>query len=83
MCLIHCRANATGSPCLDPCKEQSLLALCKRTMERGAACYDNLGYCDEYTRCRIIDEQGPLTRLHDLLLGTDTILRWLKLGIPE
>ncbi|KAM7315707.1 hypothetical protein ISCGN_005490 [Ixodes scapularis] len=78
MCLIHCRANATGSPCLDPCKEQSLLALCKRTMERGAACYDNLGYCDEYTRCRIIDEQGPLTRLHDLLLGTDTILRWLK-----
>lgn len=63
-------ANCAGTdgPCLDTCKEPALLSLCNMKRQRGAACNQNRGYCDVFHRCRIVDENGPLARLQQLLV---------------
>ncbi|KAL1441235.1 hypothetical protein MTO96_008657 [Rhipicephalus appendiculatus] len=70
MCLVDCKraGEARRAPCLDTCKEPALQSLCGRKRERGAACNQNRGYCDVFHRCRVVDENGPLARLQQLLV---------------
>ncbi|XP_065302816.1 disintegrin and metalloproteinase domain-containing protein 10-like isoform X3 [Dermacentor albipictus] len=68
MCLVSCKRTGTDGPCLDTCKEPALLSLCGKRREAGAACNQNRGYCDVFHRCRIVDENGPLARLQQLLV---------------
>ncbi|XP_075550180.1 disintegrin and metalloproteinase domain-containing protein 10-like [Dermacentor variabilis] len=68
MCLVSCKRIGTDGPCLDTCKEPALLSLCGKRREAGAACNQNRGYCDVFHRCRIVDENGPLARLQQLLV---------------
>ncbi|XP_075749239.1 disintegrin and metalloproteinase domain-containing protein 10-like [Rhipicephalus microplus] len=68
MCLVDCKRAGTDGPCLDTCKEAALQSLCGRKRERGAACNQNRGYCDVFHRCRVVDENGPLARLQQLLV---------------
>ncbi|KAG0430204.1 hypothetical protein HPB47_022908 [Ixodes persulcatus] len=77
MCRIHCRTNDTGSSCLDPCTIAALKPLCKKVMERGAACNHNLGYCDVYHRCRPVEEEGTLSKL-EALLNAGSWLPWVR-----
>ncbi|KAK8756198.1 hypothetical protein V5799_001102 [Amblyomma americanum] len=53
-----------GSECLEACKIDRMRALCHKRLEPGAACADLQGYCDSFRRCRFINAEGSLARLH-------------------
>ncbi|XP_064471459.1 disintegrin and metalloproteinase domain-containing protein 10-like isoform X2 [Ornithodoros turicata] len=79
MCTIRCRVPNSTSTCLDPCEVPVLQPLCGRKSEPGAACNDNMGYCDVFHKCRGIDEEGPLTRIEGLIFRHSGMLhRWVK-----
>ncbi|XP_077485119.1 disintegrin and metalloproteinase domain-containing protein 10-like [Amblyomma americanum] len=64
MCLIACTEGLPGSECLEACKIDRMRALCHKRLEPGAACADLQGYCDSFRRCRFINAEGSLARLH-------------------
>ncbi|KAH7947567.1 hypothetical protein HPB52_013374 [Rhipicephalus sanguineus] len=53
--------------CLIACRENGLLQ--QEKLEPGAPCDDLRGYCDIFQRCRLVDAEGPLARLHWLVFG--------------
>ncbi|KAH6929243.1 hypothetical protein HPB50_025210 [Hyalomma asiaticum] len=69
MCLIACRENVSGSVCMEACRFERMKDFCNKKMEPGAPCDDLRGYCDVFQRCRLVDAEGPLTRLHWLVFG--------------
>ncbi|CAN8002265.1 unnamed protein product [Ixodes hexagonus] len=69
MCLIACREPGPRGECKEACEFELMRDLCGRRMEPGAACNDLHGYCDVFQKCRPIDTQGPLTRLHQIIFG--------------
>lgn len=42
-------------------------------MKPGAPCDNYRGYCDVFSRCRLIDADGPLTRLKNLIFSPRTL----------
>ncbi|XP_049528848.1 disintegrin and metalloproteinase domain-containing protein 10 [Dermacentor silvarum] len=69
MCLIACRENVTGSACMEACHFERMKDFCNKKMEPGAPCDNLRGYCDVFQRCRLVDAEGPLARLHWLVFG--------------
>ncbi|KAH9368429.1 hypothetical protein HPB48_012641 [Haemaphysalis longicornis] len=79
------RVHEPGSECKEACHFERMRDLCHRRMEPGAACDDLRGYCDVFQRCRLIDSDGPLSRLHGLIFGeqglTTPLLRYWYLTL--
>ncbi|XP_049272497.1 disintegrin and metalloproteinase domain-containing protein 10-like [Rhipicephalus sanguineus] len=69
MCLIACRENVSGSVCMEACRFDRMKDFCNKKLEPGAPCDDLRGYCDIFQRCRLVDAEGPLARLHWLVFG--------------
>ncbi|XP_049528870.1 disintegrin and metalloproteinase domain-containing protein 10 homolog [Dermacentor silvarum] len=69
MCLIACRENVSDSVCMEACHFERMKDFCKKKMEPGAPCDDLRGYCDVFQRCRLVDAEGALARLHRLVFG--------------
>ncbi|XP_037520731.2 disintegrin and metalloproteinase domain-containing protein 10-like [Rhipicephalus sanguineus] len=69
MCLIACRENVSGSVCMEACHFERMKDFCNKKLEPGAPCDDLRGYCDVFQRCRLVDAEGPLARLHWLVFG--------------
>ncbi|KAL1443192.1 hypothetical protein MTO96_030409 [Rhipicephalus appendiculatus] len=69
MCLIACRENVSGSECMEACHFERMKDFCNKKLEPGAPCADLRGYCDVFQRCRLVDAEGPLARLHWLVFG--------------
>ncbi|XP_077486152.1 disintegrin and metalloproteinase domain-containing protein 10-like [Amblyomma americanum] len=69
MCLIACKEDAPGSQCMEACHFERMKDFCNKKMEPGAPCDDMRGYCDAFQRCRLVDAEGPLARLHWLVFG--------------
>ncbi|XP_061414243.1 disintegrin and metalloproteinase domain-containing protein 10-like [Lethenteron reissneri] len=50
------------------------------TLQPGAACNDFRGYCDVFSRCRLVDADGPLARLRKAIFDPqlyETIAEWI------
>ncbi|KAH7970720.1 hypothetical protein HPB49_014581 [Dermacentor silvarum] len=58
-----------GSECMEACRFTRMRDLCHKHLEPGAACADLRGYCDVFQRCRLIDAEGPLAALRQLVFG--------------
>ncbi|KAH7938286.1 hypothetical protein HPB49_022197 [Dermacentor silvarum] len=69
MCLIACRENASDSVCMEACHFKRMKDFCNKKMEPGAPCDDLRGYCDVFQRCRLVEAEGALARLHWLVFG--------------
>ncbi|XP_054922372.1 disintegrin and metalloproteinase domain-containing protein 10-like [Dermacentor andersoni] len=69
LCLVACRENVTGSACMEACRFERMKDFCNKKMEPGAPCDNMRGYCDVFQRCRLVDAEGPLARLHWLVFG--------------
>ncbi|KAL1438664.1 hypothetical protein MTO96_047858 [Rhipicephalus appendiculatus] len=69
MCLIACRENVSGSVCMEACHFERMKDFCNKKLEPGAPCDNLRGYCDVFQRCRLVDAEGPLARLHWLVFG--------------
>eukprot|EP00118_Oscarella_pearsei_P025240 m.307810 g.307810 ORF g.307810 m.307810 type:complete len:726 (+) comp42855_c0_seq1:27-2204(+) len=47
----------------------------------GAACKDKEGYCDFFNYCTLVDSDGPIAKLKNLIFGTETLqsaVEWIK-----
>ncbi|XP_077564429.1 disintegrin and metalloproteinase domain-containing protein 10-like [Haemaphysalis longicornis] len=66
-CMVACERS-------DECRIGCDLAgeLCMLKLQPGSTCDDERGFCDEFSKCRQMDEKGPLTRLHEALFGGKT-----------
>ncbi|XP_065298967.2 disintegrin and metalloproteinase domain-containing protein 10-like [Dermacentor albipictus] len=69
MCLIACRENVSDSVCMEACQFERMKDFCNKKMEPGAPCDDLRGYCDVFQKCRLVDAEGLLARLHWLVFG--------------
>ena len=41
--------------------------------QAGHACAGTMGYCDVFGQCRLVDAEGPLSRLKKMLLNEETL----------
>ncbi|XP_064463693.1 disintegrin and metalloproteinase domain-containing protein 10-like [Ornithodoros turicata] len=69
-CLVACRNTKTSTRCRPACSYKAMRSLCGIKMMPGAPCYDMQGFCDIFSKCRIIDAEGPLSGVHAILFGT-------------
>ncbi|XP_064468305.1 uncharacterized protein LOC135379006 [Ornithodoros turicata] len=78
MCEIRCRSPDSNGGCVNPCHVPQLRPVCGVRKEPGSACNNNNGYCDIFHKCRGINEEGPLSRLHGLLFNQSGIRMWIE-----
>ncbi|XP_064463781.1 disintegrin and metalloproteinase domain-containing protein 10-like [Ornithodoros turicata] len=69
-CVLACRDKRGSRRCLPACSIKNMRALCGAKMMPGAPCNDMKGYCDIFSKCRTINAEGPLSRVHAMIFGT-------------
>lgn len=50
----------------------------------GSPCKDYLGYCDVFYKCRLVDSNGPLSRLTKAIFNPDLyedVFAWIQVGM--
>ncbi|XP_064471133.1 disintegrin and metalloproteinase domain-containing protein 10-like isoform X2 [Ornithodoros turicata] len=74
-CQLACRDHGSGDEhCYEACHYPDMKHLCGKMLQPGSPCDDMKGYCDVFQRCRPIDSEGPLSRMHQFLFGQSPIL---------
>lgn len=61
--------QVSDSVCMEACHFKRMKDFCNKKMEPGAPCDDLRGYCDVFQRCRLVEAEGALARLHWLVFG--------------
>ncbi|MEQ2202622.1 hypothetical protein XENOCAPTIV_009336 [Xenoophorus captivus] len=55
-----------------------------KTLQPGSPCNDFKGYCDVFTRCRLVDADGPLARLKKAIFNPElyeNIADWIMVSV--
>ncbi|OWF37847.1 Disintegrin and metalloproteinase domain-containing protein 10 [Mizuhopecten yessoensis] len=91
-CYLSCRLKGNNHSCIssdaipeDPQYQDYKNFVKNRTVSKvflpaGSPCNDFKGYCDVFSRCRGVNNNGPLARLQNLIFGNQTwtmIREWI------
>uniref|UniRef100_A0A5K4EXY5 ADAM10 endopeptidase n=1 Tax=Schistosoma mansoni TaxID=6183 RepID=A0A5K4EXY5_SCHMA len=84
MCFVGCKQNISGAPCISSFQLETELDLRAKypqlaveilrngrgiKLPPGAPCDNYRGYCDVSMRCLLVDAEGPLSRLRNLVFS--------------
>ncbi|CAH8528587.1 unnamed protein product [Schistosoma intercalatum] len=84
MCFVGCKQNISGAPCISSFQLEKELDLRAKypqlavevlrngrgiKLPPGAPCDNYRGYCDISMRCLLVDAEGPLSRLRNLVFS--------------
>ncbi|XP_064471131.1 disintegrin and metalloproteinase domain-containing protein 10-like isoform X2 [Ornithodoros turicata] len=73
-CLVACiDPNDPKAKCKMACDFPKAKDLCGLKMMPGSPCLDLAGYCDVFQKCRGIDAEGPLLKLHRMIFGGESV----------
>jgi disintegrin and metalloproteinase domain-containing protein 10 len=75
LCHLACIGTATENECVDSFKIPQMMNAMNSgfILKPGSPCAGTLGYCDIFSKCRLVDGEGPLLRLKNFLLNPVTL----------
>ncbi|XP_051919737.1 disintegrin and metalloproteinase domain-containing protein 10 isoform X1 [Hippocampus zosterae] len=82
LCHVCCMEKMNPSTCRSSGSEQWAKFFNRKitNLQPGSPCNDFKGYCDVFMRCRLVDADGPLSRLKKAIFNAEiyeTIAEWI------
>ncbi|UYV71774.1 ADAM10 [Cordylochernes scorpioides] len=74
MCEVACQEPNKPETCRSTYDIRDMQDIRGIKLQPGSPCNDFKGYCDVFQKCRLVDAEGPLARLKNLLFTKHTLM---------